>query len=59
MVSRFVDIVSVEQSIEDQENETTKKETQQNVALLKEISDAEERVKTYGRNSPKGAECIH
>ena len=23
------------------------------------ISDAEERVKTYGRNSPKGAECIH
>ena len=33
--------------------------TQQNVALLKEYSDAEERVKTYGKNSPKGAECIH
>ena len=54
--SRFADIISVEQFIEDQENENTKKKTQQNVAG---ISDAEERVKTYGRNSPKGAECIH
>ena len=55
MVSRSADIVSVEQFIEDQENENTKKKTQQNVTLLKGISDAEERVKTYGRNSPKGA----
>ena len=37
MASRFADINSVEQSIEDQENENTKKKTQQNVALLKEI----------------------
>ena len=37
MVSRFADIVSVEQFIEDQENENTKKKTQQNVALLKEF----------------------
>ena len=37
MVSRFADIVSVEQYIEDQENENTKKKTQQNVALLKEF----------------------
>ena len=33
----FADIVSVEQFIEDQENENTKKKTQQNVALLKEF----------------------
>ena len=37
MVSRFADIVSVEQFIEDQENENTKKKTQQNDALLKEF----------------------
>ena len=37
MVSRFADIVSVEEFIEDQENENTKKKTQQNVALLKEF----------------------
>ena len=37
MVSRFADIVSVEQFIEDQENENTRKKTQQNVALLKEF----------------------
>ena len=30
MVSKFADIVSVEQFIEDQENENTKKKTQQN-----------------------------
>ena len=35
--SRFADIVSVEQLIEDQENENTKNKTQQNVALLKEF----------------------
>ena len=38
MVSRSADIVSVEQFFEDQENENTKKKTQQNVALLKGIS---------------------
>ena len=37
MVSRFADIVSVEQFIKDQENENTKKKTQQNVALLMEF----------------------
>ena len=37
MASRFADIVSVKQFIEDQENENTKKKTQQNVALLKEF----------------------
>ena len=37
MASRFADIVSVKQFIEDQENETTEKKTQQNVALLKEF----------------------
>ena len=37
MASRFADIISVGQFIEDQENENTKKKTQQNVALLKEF----------------------
>ena len=37
MVSTFADIVSVEKFIKDQENENTKKKTQQNVALLKEF----------------------
>ena len=38
MASRLADIdSSVEQFIEDQENENTKKKTQQNVALLKEF----------------------
>ena len=35
MASRLADINSVEQFIEDQENENTRKKTQQNVALLK------------------------
>ena len=34
MASRFADINSVEQFIEDQENETTKKKTQHNVEKL-------------------------
>ena len=34
MTSRFADINSVEQFIEDQENETTRKKTQQNVDKL-------------------------
>ena len=37
MASRFADINSVEQFIEDQENESTRKKTQQNVALLEEF----------------------
>ena len=37
MASRFADINSVEQFIEDQENENSRKKTQQNVALLKEF----------------------
>ena len=56
-VSRFADIVSVEQFIKDQENENTKKKTE--CCFAYGISDAEERVKTYERNSLKGAECIH
>ena len=35
--SRFADITSVEEFIEGQENENTKKKTEQNVALLKEF----------------------
>ena len=35
--SRFADINSVEQFIENQENENTRKKTQQNVALLEEF----------------------
>ena len=37
MASRFADVNSVEQFIEDQENENTRKKTQQNVASLKEF----------------------
>ena len=37
MASGFADINSVEQFIEDQENENTRKKTQQNVALLEEF----------------------
>jgi len=37
MASRFADINSVEQFIEIQENENTRKKTQQNIALLKEF----------------------
>ena len=41
MASRFADINSVEQFIEDQENETTKKKTQQNVekSNLSQVSE--------------------
>ena len=35
--SRFADITSVEEFIEGQENENTRKKTEQNVALLKEF----------------------
>ena len=35
--SRFADITSVEECIEGQENENTRKKTEQNVALLKEF----------------------
>ena len=37
MASRFADINSVEQFIEEQENENTREKTQQNVALLEEF----------------------
>ena len=37
MASRFADINSVEKFIEDQENESTRKNTQKNVVLLKEF----------------------
>jgi len=37
MALRSADMNSVEQFIEDQENENTRKKTQQNVALLKEF----------------------
>ena len=37
MASRFADITSVKQFIEDQENENTRKKTQQHVALLEEF----------------------
>ena len=41
MASRFADINSVEQFIEDQENETTRKKTQQNVekSSLSQVSE--------------------
>ena len=35
--SRFADIVSIEEFIKGQENENTRKETEQNIALLKEF----------------------
>ena len=35
--SRFADITSVEEFIEGQDNENTRKKTEQNVALLKEF----------------------
>ena len=35
--SRFADIVSVEEFIEGQENENTRKKTEQNIVLLKEF----------------------
>ena len=37
IASKFADINSVKQFIEDPENENTRKKTQQNVALLKEL----------------------
>ena len=48
IASRFADINSVEQFIEDQENEITRKETQQNVTF-----HAEEQVKTYNTKFPR------
>ena len=55
MASRFAE----KQFIEDEENENTKKENSTECCFTEGISEAEERVKTYRRNSPKGAECIH
>ena len=55
MVSRFADIVSVEQFIEDQENENkhTKKKTQQNVALLKEFLTMKNESRLMEETPPK------
>ena len=53
MVSRFADIVSVEQFIEDQENENTKKKTEHNVALLKEFLTLENESRLMEEMAPK------
>ena len=54
MVSRFADIVSVEQFIEDQENENTKKKTERNVALLnKEFLTLENESRLMEEMAPK------
>ena len=53
MVSKFADIVSVEQFIEDQENENTKKKTQHNLALLKEFLTLESESRLMEEISPQ------
>ena len=53
MASRFADIVSVKQFIEDQENENAKKKTQQNVALLKEFLKLKNESRLLEEISPK------
>ena len=53
MVSRFADIVSVKQFIEDQENENIKKKTQQNVALLKEFLTLKNELRLMEEIPPK------
>ena len=58
MVSRFADIVSVEQFIEDKKMKT-KKKTQQNVALLKEFLTMKNESRLMEEIPPKGDECIH
>jgi len=59
MSSRSAVILSVEQFIEDQENENSKQKTRQsNVALLKEFWRWS-RVKTWRLNYRKEAECMN
>ena len=53
MASRFADINSMEQFIEDQENENTRKKTQQNVALLEEFLTLRNESRLIEEISPK------
>ena len=53
MASRFADINSVEQFIEDQENENTRKKTQQNVALLEEFLTLRNESRLIEKIAPK------
>ena len=60
MVSRFADIVSVEQFIEDHENENTKKKTaRQNVALLKEFLTLKNESRLMEEIPPKKLNAIY
>ena len=60
MVSKFADIVvSVEQFIEDHENENTKKKTQQNVALLKEFLTLKNESRLMEEIPPKKLNAIY
>jgi len=52
---RFADINSVEQFIEDQENENTRKKTQQSIALLKEFLT----LRNESRLLPEGLKSMH
>ena len=53
MASRLGDLNSVEQFIEDQENENTRKKTQQNVALLKEFLTLRKELRLIEEIPPK------
>ena len=53
MASRFADINSVEQFIEDQEKENTRKKTQQNVALLEEFLTLRNESRLIEKIAPK------
>ena len=53
MASRLADINSVEQFIEDQENENTRKKTQQIVALLKEFLTLRKESRLFEEIPPK------
>ena len=53
MASRLADLNSVEQLIEDQENENTRKKTQQNVALLKEFLTLRKELRLIEEIPPK------
>ena len=55
MASRFEDMNSVEQFIEDQENENTRKKTQQSITLLKEFLTR----RNDSRLLPEGLKSMH
>ena len=57
-LSRFANVASVEEFIEEQENQNTKKKTEQNIALLKEFLTIKKRVEACRRNSPTRAQFI-